>query len=94
MYTDEAKQLRDKYNLDADVLQIAHAIKSTALASEIPYHRVYNKEVLGRPATVKTMEDIPEYVNAKKVTKMASKVCYFLLVFSRSITSSNQYYYF
>ena len=64
----------DKYNLNTDVIQIAHALLTTPLLSDNAYRLRYLKDVKGKGLTAAGLEFYPDYVKAKENTKLASKV--------------------
>ena len=74
MYTDKAKKMLDKYNLNTDVIQIAHALLTTPLLSDNVYRRRYLKDLKGKGLTGSGLEFYPDYVKAKENNKLASKV--------------------
>ncbi|XP_077966510.1 uncharacterized protein LOC120341950 isoform X3 [Styela clava] len=75
-YADAAKRSLDKYNLNIDEIQIAHAVASAPLASNAAYLSEYKTELVGKPRSQAGMDTYPEYVNAEKVSKLTSKKVY------------------
>uniref|UniRef100_H2XZE3 SH3 domain-containing protein n=1 Tax=Ciona intestinalis TaxID=7719 RepID=H2XZE3_CIOIN len=65
-YTESAKKLLEKYNLSADVIQIAHVLATSPLVSDVNYRENYLSELKG-------IEHYPGYIQAKENTKLASK---------------------
>ena len=70
----------DRYNLNADVIQIAHALLTTPLLSSNVYRERYEKDLKGKGAAGAGVEFYPGYIKAKENTKLASKVCVLRIV--------------
>lgn len=76
-YTEQAKKLLDKYNLTTNMVQIAHALSATPLASDNAYHQDYIYAVKGKSRSGGGVDFYPDYIMSKKNTLLASKVCHF-----------------
>ena len=74
LYTHQAKKTLDKYNLNADVIQIAHALLTTPLLSDNNYRHHYLKDVKGKGAAGTGVEFYPGYIKAKQNAKHLSQV--------------------
>nr|XP_026693118.1 nebulin [Ciona intestinalis] len=72
-YTESAKKLLEKYNLSADVIQIAHVLATSPLVSDVNYRENYLSELKGKGVSKPGIEHYPGYIQAKENTKLASK---------------------
>ena len=87
-YTEEAKKSLDKYNLNTDVMQIAHALLTTPILSDNSYRKSYNDQVKGRGVSGIGVDFYPHYIKAADNTKLASKVW---LVTLKQLVNIRQY---
>nr|CAB3264277.1 nebulin [Phallusia mammillata] len=75
-YTEDAKKTLDKYNINADVIDIAHALMTTPLLSGVAYRKHFNKEVKGKGVSGSGIENYPDHVKAMDNSKLSSKTAY------------------
>jgi len=83
LYTEDAKKRLDKYNINSDVIQIAHALLCTPLLSKVQYRKEFEQAVKGKGISGTGLDFYPDYIKALDNTKLASKV----------IKSSNKFCY-
>nr|CAB3264278.1 nebulin [Phallusia mammillata] len=74
-YTDKAKSIMQKYNLDSSTQSIAHALGTQKSFSPHGYMVDFKKNIIGK-APSDLVNSYPEYAVARNVTKMASKSGY------------------
>ena len=69
----------DKYNLSADMIQMAHAISCQPLSSTDVYKHDHVVNDVGRGNTGSDIKYYPLYVKAKQADNILSQVCVILI---------------
>ncbi len=75
-YAEAAKRNLDKYNVDADMIQIAHAVHKQPLASQNLYQLDHVRNDRGRGVSGAGVQFYPLYVKARQSDRNLSQVAF------------------